>query len=183
MRIHIDEISENGLRLAYDEDPVSFPALEEIAQKNECSFLEPIGVRVRLRRIGDLVEGEGHIDSRIRLTCSRCLETYIASLASEFNLTYIQKLPEADDSSRHGEIEIQGDEIGLIPFQGDEIDLREAIQEEVVMAFPMRSLCRPDCKGLCSRCGADLNRGDCGCKSTFVNPKFEVLKNLKIDKR
>ncbi len=183
MRVHIDDLNENGLSLEFEENADSFPALQEIAAKNECAFLTSLSIRILLRPIGDLFEVVGSFDTRIRLTCSRCLETYEAPLTSEFNLTYIRQLPETADPALHEEIDLQAEEIGMIQFQGNEIDLRNAIQEEVVMVLPMRTLCRADCKGLCPHCGADLNQGGCGCERPFVNPQFAVLKGMKIDKR
>jgi len=183
MRVQIDDLNENGLSLAFEEGAESFPALGEIAAKNECAFLVPLSIRILMQRAGDMFVAIGSFDTRIRFACSRCLEPFDAPFASEFNLTFIQQLPEADDSSRQAEIELTAEEIGLIPFQGDEIDLRDAIQEELVMALPMRTHCRPDCKGFCPHCGADLNQGNCGCKRKFVNPQFAVLKGLKLNKR
>ena len=183
MRVHIDDLNENGLNLVFEEDPLSFPALGEMAAKNECAFLKSIDVRVFLRQIGDLIEGDGRFDTQIRLTCNRCLEPFEVPLASDFNLTYVRQQPEGPNSNRHGEVEITDDEIGLIPIQGDELDLRDAIQEEIVMALPMRALCRPDCKGLCSHCGTDLNQGGCRCEKRSLDPRFDALKHLKIVKR
>lgn len=183
MRVHIDDLNENELNLVFEESANSFPALEEIAAKNESAFLAPLSVRLSMRRIGDLFEATGSVDTRIRLTCSRCLKPYEAPLTSMFNLTYIQQLPETADPALHEEIGLQAEEIGMVQFNGNKIDLRDAIQEEVVMVLPMQAFCKPDCKGLCAHCGADLNHGDCGCKRTFVNQKFEILKSLKIDKR
>ena len=80
------------------------------------------------------------------------------------------------------EIEISAQDMGLIYFQGEEVNLRDGIQEQVVMAFPIRPLCRENCRGLCAACGADLNQVDCGCDLTPVSNKFAALKDLKLDK-
>jgi len=183
MRVYIDDLSDSGLNLSFEESADSFPALGEIAARNECAFLMPLSIRILMRRVGDLFVASGSFDTRIHLTCGRCLEPYEAPLASEFNLTYIQQLPETTDPALHAEIDLPAEEIGMIQFYGDEIDLRDAVQEEVVMALPMRTLCREDCKGLCPHCGADLNQGDCGCKRKFINSQFAVLKGLKLNKR
>lgn len=183
MRVHIDDINENGPELTFEENAASFPALEEITNKNECAFLKPLSIRIQMRRIGDLFEAMGSIGTRIRLNCSRCLQPFEFTLESKFDMTYIQQPADMADPVFREEIELQAEEIGLIQFYGNEIDLRDAIQEEVVMALPMTTLCRSDCKGLCARCGADLNQGNCGCDRRITNPQFEVLKNLKIDKR
>ena len=56
------------------------------------------------------------------------------------------------------EIELKLEEIGLLYFRGEEINLQQGIQEQVVMAFPLQPLCAEECKGLCLQCGSDLNR-------------------------
>ena len=80
------------------------------------------------------------------------------------------------------EIEIEVEEIGMMYFKGEEIDLQQGIQEQVVMAFPLRPLCDENCKGLCPKCGSDLNQADCECEPEPVSNKFAALKNLKLDK-
>ena len=74
------------------------------------------------------------------------------------------------------------EDIGLIHFQGDEINLKNEIQEQVVLAFPLRVLCKPTCRGLCPQCGVDLNTEDCNCDSSPPAGKFAALKNLKIER-
>ena len=59
-----------------------------------------------------------------------------------------------------------------------EIVLEDVISEVVICDIPMRVLCREDCKGLCTRCGADLNEGDCGCPSEESSLIWEKLKKL-----
>jgi uncharacterized protein len=82
------------------------------------------------------------------------------------------------------EIELTADDLGLISFEGDEIDLVDGIQEQVIMALPFKPLCREGCRGLCPQCGADLNLGDCACSEPPVlEGKFSILKNFKVEKK
>ncbi len=55
------------------------------------------------------------------------------------------------------EVELSAEDMGIVNFQGEIINLKNTIQEQVVMEFPLKALCKPDCKGLCPICGADLN--------------------------
>ncbi len=57
------------------------------------------------------------------------------------------------------------------------LELDALVSEDIFLAMPSRFLCRPDCKGLCSVCGADLNEGDCGCKPA-ADPRWDALKDL-----
>jgi uncharacterized protein len=81
------------------------------------------------------------------------------------------------------EIELKVEEIGLMYFKGEEINLHQGIQEQVVMAFPLQPLCDENCKGLCPQCGSDLNRGDCACARGSGSNPFAALKNLKLEKK
>ena len=75
---------------------------------------------------------------------------------------------------------MSAEEAGLIPYGGDEIDLLEGLQEQVVLSIPYRTLCRDTCKGLCPKCGTDLNQRDCQCREESRDPRFEALKHLKL---
>jgi len=183
MRINVDDISDSGLRLTFAEGAESFPSLLELSRSGECVFLMPLTIDLRIRRIGQMFEADGRFETRVRLSCSRCLADFELPLAADFILAFSREQPETADPSRHAEIELGAEEIGLILFHGEEIDLRDAVQEDVLMAVPMKTLCRPECKGLCLQCGADLNQGDCGCERKIINPKFAVLKGLKLGKK
>jgi uncharacterized protein len=183
MRINVEDVDDSGTGLTFAEDAESFPSLLELSRSGECVFLMPLAIDLRIRRIGQLFEADGRFETRVRLSCSRCLADYDAPLAADFNLSFSREQPETAESSRHAEIELSAEEIGLILFHGEEIDLGAPVQEEVLMSLPMRPLCRPDCKGLCPKCGTDLNRGDCGCERKIINPKFAVLKGMKLEKK
>jgi uncharacterized protein len=77
------------------------------------------------------------------------------------------------------ETELLAEEIDLIPFDGDEIDLVEGLQEQLVLALPLKPVCGQDCKGICPKCGADLNRMPCGCEKDRIDPRMAVLGKLK----
>ena len=180
--IHLDQLIDKEHRLEFEEKPEAFPVLTDMIHSNACVFLNPIKTRLRAYRIGDIVEVEGYFETEVRLACSRCLTEFETSIASHFTLTYMQENPDRQNKLPDEDVELKPDEIGLIPFSGDEINLMEGIQEQVVIAFPLKPLCRDKCKGLCPKCGAILNQSDCGCDTSAFNTSFSVLKNLKIDR-
>ena len=69
---------------------------------------------------------------------------------------------------------------GRVYFEGDEIDLDEILSTCFVLDMETKFLCREDCKGLCDRCGSNLNLGPCGCRKQ-IDPRFAVLEQL-LDK-
>lgn len=68
-------------------------------------------------------------------------------------------------------------------YTGKEIDLSPAIREQVLLQIPSSPLCREDCKGLCPKCGKDLNAGDCGCDRAVMDPRWAALKGIQLEKK
>lgn len=183
MHIRLEELTEGGLRLKFEEPPESFPVLAEMVDSGVCEFLAPLKAALRAQRAGDIVEIEGNISTAVRMNCGRCLQSFEMPLVSSFALAYSQNKPALEQSgSNQEELELTAEDMGLIYYQGEEINLKNEIQEQVVLAFPLRTICKPDCKGLCPQCGADLNTEECACDHSPPNGKFAVLKNLKLEK-
>jgi uncharacterized protein len=184
MRIRIDDIKENGLTRDLCEAPETFPALADL--DDSAAIVDPLQIHLRAIRVSDFIEVEGSIKTRLRIACSRCLSEFETPLDVPFALTYTRNLPEIDtDAADEEGIEIDAESMGLIIFQGEEIDLREGIQEQVVMSLPLQPLCDTECRGLCPQCGIDLNKGKCNCNSNqpeFRN-RFTALKDFKIEKK
>jgi uncharacterized protein len=180
MEIHIDQLIDTELRLEFEEKPEKFPVLAEMIKKEEVDFPAPIKTRLRVFRIGDIIEVEGVLETAIRLTCGRCLGAFETQLVSEIALTYARENPQRQEDLSRSEIELSPEDAGLISFSGDKIDLRDGVQEQVVMVLPVQPLCREHCGGLCPQCGANLNNGKCGCRKDSSNTQFSVLKKLKL---
>jgi len=182
MEILIEQIPEDGLALRFEKSVNSFQVLTEMMANGECDFKVPIRTALRALRIGEIVEIEGNVATTVWLPCSRCLKPFETSLNSHFSLTYMRQSAESveDDESRE-EVELNAEDMGVIYFQGDKINLIDTIQEQVLLELPFRILCKHDCKGLCPGCGADLNKAPCDCNPKPSTGKFDVLKNLKIE--
>ena len=182
MYLRIEQIKEEGLALEFEEQPAEFPVLSEMISRGECQFVAPIKTALRAIRIGDMIEVTGEVNTFVRLPCGRCLKEYEIPLKSRFDLTYVHRIAGAQKDQDQEEVEISAAEIGLIYFEGEEINLQEGMQEQVIMAFPFKALCAENCKGLCATCGNDLNQGDCSCNRRPSNGQFAALKNLKLHK-
>jgi len=182
MRIRIEELKQGQIDLAFEETPESFAVLKEMADNGVCEFLTLLKAALRAQQIGDMVELEGSIATTVRLDCGRCLQSFEMPIESQFALTYCQGEPDPEDSDpNQEELELTTEDIGLIYYQGDEIDIRTEIQEQVVLAFPLKPLCRQDCRGLCPQCGSDLNAAKCDCNRSPSGGKFDALKGLKLN--
>ncbi|MCX7598716.1 MAG: DUF177 domain-containing protein [Armatimonadetes bacterium] len=127
-----------------------------------------------LRPTGRTIMAQGQVAVTVELACARCLRPHPVKLdvlvARECCLMQI------DDPEAYRE---RDDDLPPIPIlSGDEIDLSELVRQLIILHTPPRSLCRPDCKGLCDQCGADLNEGPCGCQQQGVDPRLAPLKSL-----
>jgi uncharacterized protein len=182
LRIRIADIRDDGLTLDLIEGVESFPVLRELQEKGEAVFTQPVTIHLRAILVSGMVEISGQVVTHVEVACSRCLNPAEVLVDSTFDLTYTEELPELEDEGDDDGVEITAEDMGLILYDGEEIDLREAIQEQVILALPIHSLCSRSCRGLCAQCGANLNDQVCSCGPQDYNIKFSALKNLKIDK-
>lgn len=182
MRIQVEQLREHGRVFEFSPRADSFPVLRQLAAEGAVVFLGPLRVRLRAARSGEIVTIAGRLESDVRLACSRCLEEFAGPLAADFSLTYLRPPAEPAFDAEEKEREIEPDEIGVVYFQGEEIDLTEAVQEQAVMALPLQPLCREACRGICPGCGAELNRESCRCPAPAGGGPFAVLSRSPIKK-
>ncbi|HYN22371.1 MAG TPA: DUF177 domain-containing protein, partial [Thermoanaerobaculia bacterium] len=71
------------------------------------------------------------------------------------------------------------DELGVRHLEGEVLDSAPILLEQLQLNVPMKPLCRPDCRGLCPLCGADLNAGMCSCEERSEDPRWAGLAALK----
>ena len=119
----------------------------------------------------------GSVQTTLELPCSRCLDPFTWPVDSSFDLRY---QPHARNTGE-GEREIEEDDLTTAFYENDTIDLGQLMREQFYLALPMKPLCQDTCKGLCSQCGANLNRDDCGCTREWDDPRLAVLKTLKTE--
>jgi uncharacterized protein len=182
MHIHTEGLKERRLALAFEQKADVFPVLQELIRRRECEFTAPIRIHLKAARIGEMVEVEGNLETTIRLTCGRCLTEFVGPLATDFAITYVREAHGLPATDAPAEGRAAAEDAGLIGFRGEEIDLTEGIQEQVVLSLPLRPLCREECKGLCAACGADRNAGECDCHRQHPAGAFAALRHLRPGK-
>ena len=133
----------------------------------DARFLGPLVVEGTLENTGGSFRVSGEIRGTRAFVCDRCLAEVEAQERYPFTENFHRDCA-ADD--------MDANELGE-----DGIDLAPLVRDVVIAAIPIRNLCRPDCKGLCPKCGADLNQDDCGCDREVVDPRLEALKNWLKD--
>lgn len=141
----------------------------------ELELISPLTFVGEIEHTAPYFRLNGEVSAEIKLMCSRCLAEFSMQLAVPIAEVYTNKqeaLPDVDEDSE----DFGFDEIGF--FEGDEIEIAPALLKALFLELPMRPLCREDCRGICPECGADLNKGDCGCKVDNIDFRLEKLKTL-----
>jgi len=183
LRIPIASIRETGWSLNEQVEAARLPPLSALSRKEEIRFVQPIQVRIGATLAGETVSIEGELGTVIHLRCSRCLTPFDLNVRSAFAVTAVAASADRSADAAAGEIELAADEMDVLVYSGDSIDLSEEIAQQVIMALPVNPLCRETCKGLCSQCGANLNRSTCPCKAQDTGNPFAALKNLSLPDR
>jgi len=178
-----DDIKEAGMIVACAEPASAFAGLRQHIKSGEFSFLKPLDISLKIRRVGDIFEVEGLFETRVRLTCSRCLDEFESVLSDRFATTFVPEPVGPQKGTEDDEIELKREEMSITYFSGKTIDLHPAIEDPVIMAFPIRAICKTSCKGLCPQCGADLNREPCGCAPLQTDNRFATLKTFEVKQK
>lgn len=168
MVISIQDIPKEGLDLSYLE-----PA--EKLGFTESSFQGPLSISLHLTKEGREVSIEGKIVAREILECSRCIADVVHPVQVEFRvgcfpLNGVQLVEE---------VQLHKRDLDMVFYSDDRIELSNLVQGQLVLARPMRPLCKSDCLGLCQICGLDLNSEPCGCVKEMPDSRFSVLMRLK----
>ena len=128
-------------------------------------------------RPGGEIRINGSLKATVELMCSRCLDTARLDIAKSFDLFFRQRdelMFDEDD-----EIELAEWDTRTAFFTGTQVAIGEILREQILLALPMKALCRVDCKGLCPTCGTNLNSGSCHCPKEQFSPYMGTLMELK----
>jgi uncharacterized protein len=117
----------------------------------------------------------GRFSGRFQVPCARCVEPVEIPLAADFDLIF--RPAEADTEATERSITAPETEIGY--YQKDSLLLEDVLREQVLLSLPVRTLCKPDCKGLCPRCGQNRNTQECSCEVGPSDPRWEALAGLR----
>jgi uncharacterized protein len=116
----------------------------------------------------------GKLDATIEVSCARCLEAVTHTVNWPFDLLY--RPLGVDRRAEEVSISEADTEIGY--YEGDGLLLEDVLREQVLLATPVKLVCRDDCKGLCPQCGINLNVETCNCQQPG-DPRWAALSGLK----
>jgi uncharacterized protein len=116
----------------------------------------------------------GKYKGDLEVPCARCLDPVDHPLDGQFDLIF--RPLGVDGGAPERAITTSETEIGY--YQGGGLALEDVLREQVLLSLPARTLCREDCKGLCPRCGRNLNSESCTCDPAPVDPRWSALSGL-----
>ncbi|MBV8050806.1 MAG: DUF177 domain-containing protein [Acidobacteriaceae bacterium] len=117
----------------------------------------------------------GELSTSVEIACARCLEPVVQGVKRTFDLLY---RPLGADAGRE-ENTVSGTESEISYYEGEGLLLEDVLREQVLLAVPLKAICRQDCKGLCPQCGANLNVAQCSCAEPVEDPRWAALKDLR----
>ena len=176
MKISIDEIPQTPKEIDFSENVEELNHIYSRDNNPDFGFPPSLEVHLIYYRSGPEIFFSGDFSGALTGRCGRCLEEFNFSLAKKFDFVL------TPDPKRlgHGAAELHRDELGLSYYSSEEIDIAPLIAEQVILALPTRPLCSENCRGLCGKCGANLNSESCGCSSADSDPRMALFRTLKV---
>lgn len=146
--------------------PIEFSLdLSDVEYMGEFPLKKPVTIQGTVSNKASLVRLEAQISYEFEAGCDRCGQPTVATHNVNINKSLA--------ASIEGE---ESDTILLVPDM--KLDVAELLYTEVIMNLPMKHLCSENCKGICSKCGKNLNEGDCGCPKKEIDPRLAALAEL-----
>jgi uncharacterized protein len=174
MRFKINEIGVEGVAL---DIPLTADWLLAA-----CSELDArpgavgVGVTGRISKSGDDFLLRADIQGELETPCARCLEPARVAVRAPLTVTYVP----FEDTNNDDETE--EDDPDVVVFKGGDIDISDAIRDELVLSLPMNPLCTESCRGLCPVCGGNRNQVACTCEIDRAAPtsRMAALGKVKL---
>lgn len=142
--------------------------LVEIAGE-EHKAVKEVPIQITVSHVS---EGKAHVEGAgmvsYELHCDRCLEAVQEDieLAFEMDVYAPNAVPEGVDADEQ------------MFMEGYQLNIKALVDSEIMMQWPMKVLCKPDCKGICMKCGKNLNTGECGCDTFVPDPRMAAIKDI-----
>lgn len=133
-------------------------------------FTKPAHIGGQIVNMGGYIKLSATVSVCYDTECARCLKSLSRSFETSFERTVVEAGALVNTSEEDAD--------DYIETVDGMLDLETAAAEQLMMEFPMKELCSEECKGLCPKCGHDLNDGDCGCPKKEIDPRLAILQKL-----
>lgn len=168
MLISLSEIMATKDKVAQISAPIEPQKFDYQGTSYELAKRDPVELTItNLGNKSVMIEGSTNIS--LRLFCGRCLKEIVFPMEIDFQKEIDFNLTEQERAENF-------DETNYII--GYNLDVDTLIYDEILINFPIRLLCSEDCKGLCKKCGANLNEKTCDCDTTVYDPRMSVIRDI-----
>ena len=130
---------------------------------------EPVVATGTVRNTADVLVMTGTINTTIHGVCDRCAADFTKAMEYPITVVLVKELANEENEDEW-----------VFPLEGDSADLEDIVRTVFVLNMDSKLLCKSDCKGMCCRCGKNLNDGACSCQKE-LDPRFAALRQL-LDK-
>jgi len=154
----------------------SVPVEEELParslgiERDDLRFVAPLALRLEAQQTGSDVLVRGTVQGRAVLECRRCLRPVEHVVEEEVLFLF-------REDAEPGEAE----DVFPLPPRARELDLTDAVREQVVLSLPGYAVCDEACRGFCPQCGADRNEAACDCAPDETDNRWSALRNLRSE--
>ncbi|MEW6509556.1 MAG: DUF177 domain-containing protein [Bacteroidota bacterium] len=138
-----------------------------------AEFEEDVSVQATLEKTGNELLLKTTVATGAWWECDRCITRFRQGIGGGYQMYYVW---EGNDTARFDPAELQVVSTGLTM-----IDLSEDVRQTILLAVPLKRVCREQCKGLCPHCGKNLNEGPCDCRDTIADGRWDKLRELQND--
>ena len=167
LRVNLGQLRREG----HAEVEIELAADDDLWENTDLAWSHGVKVSVRASYAGTgEVVARGNIAGTLVQECRRCLERVDTEFAEELTMVFVDDADEDEDGGAYA----------LEPV-GEELELSNAVREEVVLAVNPFVVCKPECRGLCPQCGRNLNEGSCDCTTDEADPRWAALRELKSE--
>lgn len=168
MKLTVSDIPEEGLEIDLNENLF----LEGFSSEQ----LE-VTAHIHVSREDQDIIIEGTLQTVIETECVRCLSALRNPLDNRFQVVYHPSL------ALKGDLELHKGDLETSFYTNDVIDLNEMLAEQIFLYSPVKPLCDEECKGLCAKCGVNLNMDTCNCERDETDSRWNALKNITFERK
>lgn len=147
--------------------PFSYSAdLRDLRYGNSFPVTEPVVAEGTVRNTAGVLVMTGNVKTTLHGVCDRCAADFVKEVSFPIDVVLVTELADEENEDEW-----------VFSLEGDSVDLDDIVRTVFVLNMDSKLLCRPDCKGICCRCGKNLNDGPCDCPKE-VDPRLAALKQL-----
>ena len=140
--------------------------LSDLQYGNSYPVTEPVTAEGQVRNTAGVLVMTGSIQTTIHGICDRCATEFDREIEFPLDVVLVTELANEENEDEW-----------VFPLEGDSADLDDIVRTVFVLNLDSKLLCKEDCKGMCHRCGKNLNDGPCSCQKE-LDPRFAALKQL-----